>query len=159
MTRVVRLLVERFGVLDGNGFVGMTALLDAFGKTIDETGARLKAMSDADRPGKIVVAVMTDGQENSSTEYTQAAIQAKVKHQTEKYKWEFVYLGANVDAKQQAAFIGVVTSNAMNYASTPEGVKRAVGSFSSNVGAYRQGGATGMSWSPQQEQENSPDKK
>ena len=63
-----------------------TALLDAIGRTIDNTGKRLAAMKEQDRPGKVVVAIFTDGLENASTDYTEKDISKMIKHQQEKYQ-------------------------------------------------------------------------
>src|SRR5262245_251619 len=68
-----------------------TPLLDAMGKTIVEVGERLKAMSEAERPNKVVFVVITDGHENASKEYKKAAIQDMIKRQQDVYKWEVVF--------------------------------------------------------------------
>ncbi|MFM7317054.1 MAG: vWA domain-containing protein [bacterium] len=80
-----------------------TALLDAMGKTIDEIGKRLAATAEADRPCKVIVACMTDGEENSSRQYSNDAIAAIIRHQQEKYSWEFVFLGATIDSRRMAS--------------------------------------------------------
>src|SRR5262249_34920935 len=77
---------------------GSTALLDAVGRAIIETGERLRNMKEADRPGLVVFVILTDGQENSSREFQLAKIKEMVQHQQDVYKWQFTYLGANQDA-------------------------------------------------------------
>ena len=94
---------------------GNTALLDAIGRTIDETGARLAAMAEADRPGKVVVAIMTDGLENASVTFTWTDINEKIRHQTEVYKWEFLFLGANQDAIATAAKISIAAGDSSTF--------------------------------------------
>tara|TARA_Y100000310_G_scaffold309196_1_gene353090 strand:+ start:33 stop:650 length:618 start_codon:yes stop_codon:yes gene_type:complete len=86
---------------------GGTALLDALGRSITETGTRLAALSEDERPDQVIVAVITDGEENSSREHTKAQIKKLIEHQQEKYNWKFVYLGANQDAFAEARGLGV----------------------------------------------------
>ena len=77
---------------------GMTALLDAIGVSIDSVGKRLASTNEDERPEKVMVIILTDGEENSSKEYSAKSIKEKVKHQEENYKWEFLFLGAGIDA-------------------------------------------------------------
>ena len=77
---------------------GMTALLDAIGKTIVSTGNKLKALPEAERPGTVIVAVVTDGMENASQVYTKDRVASLIKQQTDEWNWNFTFLGANMDA-------------------------------------------------------------
>ena len=77
---------------------GSTALLDSIGRLVVDAGARLAALPEHDRPGTVVVAVMTDGFENASREWTHASIKALVDQQTKDYGWQFLYMGADQDA-------------------------------------------------------------
>ena len=86
---------------------GMTALLDAVGRAIAETGERLAAMPEPDRPGLVVFVIVTDGQENSSKEYTKPQIKEMIERQQNDYKWQFTFLGANQDAFAEAHGIGI----------------------------------------------------
>lgn len=99
---------------------GGTALLDAVASTIDATGARLRRMPEAQRPGKILCLIITDGAENASKEFTAAQVKTRIEHQRTKYAWEFVYLGANQDAFAEAQAMGI--NFAGNYAATAKGV-------------------------------------
>jgi len=92
-----------------------TALLDAIGRTIDELGARLAAQPEAQRPGQVIVAILTDGLENASTHYTWRDVAARIRHQTNVYQWEFLFLGANQDAIATAARLNIVAENAATY--------------------------------------------
>jgi uncharacterized protein YegL len=85
---------------------GMTAMNDGLGVAIDNTGKWLAAMNEEDRPGKVMVAVFTDGMENYSREYTLKQVQDKIKEQTEKYSWEFVYLGTDITTTKAADDLG-----------------------------------------------------
>jgi hypothetical protein len=95
---------------------GMTALLDAVGRAIAETGERLARTAEAERPGLVVFVVVTDGQENSSREYTKARIKEMIEHQQSVYNWQFTFLGANQDAFAEAGGLGIDASGVANYA-------------------------------------------
>jgi hypothetical protein len=135
--------------------VGGTALLDAMGQCIDETGKRLAELPDKERPERVIFCVVTDGEENSSHDFTAAQIAEKVKHQTEKYGWQFVFLGANMDSIAAAATLGIQAQSAMNYQATPVGTAKAYAAFSRNVASSRTGGAVNMDWSAAQRKDNS----
>ena len=77
---------------------GMTALLDAVGRSIDEVGKRYDAMSEEDRPAQVIFMIMTDGEENSSEEYNLEQIKEKTKKRQDENKWEFVFMGADQNA-------------------------------------------------------------
>lgn len=77
---------------------GNTALYDAVGMSITDTGEYLAAMAEAERPDKVIFIVQTDGEENSSKDWHLEQIQNIINHQTEKYSWEFIYLGMGTDA-------------------------------------------------------------
>jgi hypothetical protein len=77
---------------------GSTALLDAIGRTIQETDRRVEAMADADKPAQVIVAVFTDGFENASTQFTSTAISALIRRYRDEKGWEFLFLAANQDA-------------------------------------------------------------
>lgn len=100
-----------------------TALLDAMGKAITEFGAELAAMGEKQRPGVVILAVMTDGAENSSFEYSWEAIEAMVQHQENTYQWQILYLGANQDAIAVGARLGIHRDRAMTYAASAVGTR------------------------------------
>lgn len=93
----------------------MTAMLDATGRFITEIGEQLAAMPEDQRPGTVICLIMTDGYENASKEWSWAAVKELITHQREKYNWQFIFLGANIDAEQVAAQMGVPLGNAMTY--------------------------------------------
>ena len=95
---------------------GGTALLDAVGRAINETGQRLAAMAEDDRPGLVAFVVMTDGQENSSREFIRATIKDMIQQQKEKYSWQFTFLGADQDAFAAAEDMGTDAMGAANFA-------------------------------------------
>ncbi len=132
---------------------GGTALLDAVGRSISETGQRLSATPEDQRPGLVVFVILTDGQENSSKEFTQEKIKEMIKTQSESYKWQFVFLGANQDSFASAGGIGITSNMAANYTSAG----MAFAATSSNVARSRSmvksGLAADMSYSAEQREE------
>jgi len=114
---------------------GMTALLDAVGRAVNETGERLCQMDDEDRPGLVVFVIVTDGKENSSHEFTKTQIKEMIERQSSQYRWQFTFLGANQDAFGEAGAIGINTAAAANY--TPENSAKAFLCASANVGRMR----------------------
>lgn len=97
--------------------MGSTALLDAVGRIIDDTGKRLAALPQDQRPDKILVVIITDGEENSSCTYSKQQVIEMVTHQRDVYKWEFVFLAADMDKiATEAAARGIgIHSNKMSY--------------------------------------------
>lgn len=126
---------------------GSTALLDAIGRTINETGKRLGDMPDADRPEKVLFVILTDGLENSSREFSNNRINDMITHQRDKYGWQFVYLGANQDAIATAAKMGIQPQSAMTYTATAEGAANTFGALSRQTTSYRSAGTKDFAWS------------
>jgi len=129
-------------LLDRNSYKprGWTALVDAFGKTIVATGERLAKMPEAERPGKVIFVVVTDGQENASKDWRLSQIKEMVKTQEDTFKWQFVFLGAGIDAMQDSMAYGVKAGKAMNVGKTGDGIARAFAATSRNVADYRSSG-------------------
>ena len=94
---------------------GCTALLDAVGKSIHHIGNVHKYAREEDRPEKTVFVITTDGMENASREYSYDRVRRMIEHQKEKYGWEFLFLGANIDAAKEAARFGIAEDRAANY--------------------------------------------
>jgi len=94
---------------------GSTALLDAMGRMITEAGAALAALPEDERPGSVVVAIMTDGLENASREWTHRAVKALVEQQSTTYAWQFLYMGADQDAIEVGHALGVSGEHAVTY--------------------------------------------
>ena len=117
---------------------GGTPLLDALGQTIDSTGRALAAIPEANRPNKVVFVVITDGQENSSHQHTKASVKERIDHQSSHYNWQFVFLGANQDAFDEAGAVGIAMGNAANFA--PARMQAAFAATAANVASYRRSG-------------------
>ncbi len=101
---------------------GATALLDAVGKTILDVGRRLSALPEEERPDKVIFVITTDGMENASREFTHKKVKELLKHQQERYNWEFIFLGANIDAVKEAGNIGIRRGDAFDFRASPKGV-------------------------------------
>jgi uncharacterized protein YegL len=115
---------------------GGTALLDAIGRTIDETGARLAAMPEAERPGKVIIAILTDGEENSSREYSAAHIADLIEAKKER-GWQFVFLAANQDAIATASALSIDAADALNFTCNEAGTADAFMEMSAKVSEKR----------------------
>ena len=94
---------------------GTTALLDAVGRAVNETGQRLAKIDEQDRPGLVVFVIMTDGQENSSVEFSNEQIKRMIEEQQTKYNWHFTFLGAGQGAFKEAGKMGIGPDGAANF--------------------------------------------
>ena len=94
---------------------GCTALIDAIGGAIHHIGNVHKYAREEDRPEYTVFVITTDGLENASHRYSSDEVKAMVNHQKEKYGWEFLFLGANIDAVETAARFGIAEDRAVNF--------------------------------------------
>jgi uncharacterized protein YegL len=119
---------------------GCTALLDAVGKTILEVGYRLSKTHENNRPGKVIFVITTDGFENASREFTYEKVKQLIQHQQEKYNWEFIFLGANIDAEKEADSIGIHVNNAFSFEASKDGVECMYNMISEEVVERRQAG-------------------
>lgn len=122
---------------------GATALLDAMGRTITMVGERLAAKPESERPGKVVIMVITDGHENRSREWTRDRVQALVEHQRQLYSWQFAFLGANMDAIAEAQTMGMSGAAAMDFQHNASGVRHMYKQAAGAMRSYR--GAGGQS--------------
>ena len=100
---------------------GCTALLDAVGGAIHHIGNVHKYAREEDRPEKTLFVITTDGMENASRRYTYDKVRSMIRHEKEKYGWEFLFLGANIDAAREAARFGIGADRAANYHADHQG--------------------------------------
>ena len=125
---------------------GGTALLDAMGTTINSVGAKLSALPEDERPSKVIFLIITDGQENSSRSFTKEQVKSMVEHQRDVYSWEFVFMGANIDAIGEGTSLGISAQNTMNYAPSAVGTRSLYSSVSSSMTGYRGGSSSKASY-------------
>jgi len=125
------------------GARGTTPLLDAVGQAIGHTGSMLEAIAEDRRPGKVIFVIQTDGLENASREYTWEKVRDMIKEQTDKYSWQFIFLGMGLNTFKQGEALGIrnvvnaVANNAVSHAHTYD-------AMSSYTSAYRSGHAHDM---------------
>lgn len=125
---------------------GTTALLDAIGSTINKIGNVQKQTSEDQRAGKVLFVVTTDGLENASCEYTHKKIQSMINRQKEAYGWEFIFIGANIDAVKTAKEFGIAEEFAVNYHADEEGTELNYRVMSETISSFRQGKKLDRSW-------------
>ncbi|ALS78636.1 hypothetical protein AUO94_08160 [Planococcus kocurii] len=125
---------------------GMTALLDAIGSTIQKISNVQKSTVQEQRAGKVMVVITTDGLENSSCEYTYKKIHEMIAMQKKQAHWEFIFLGANIDAVATARQFGVNEEFAVNYHADAKGTQLNYDVLSEAVTSFRTGKKIDRSW-------------
>ena len=125
---------------------GSTALLDAIGITINNIGKALSDTKEEDRPGKVLFVIITDGMENSSREFSYEKVKKMVEHQKSKYSWDFIFLGANIDAIKTANSFGISADMATNFVSDSAGTQLNYKIVSEVVSSFRKGKNVDKSW-------------
>lgn len=118
---------------------GMTALLDAIGRAVVETGDTLSRIQEHERPGKVVFVVITDGLENASSEYTRERVFDMISHQRDVYDWQFLFMAANQDAIATGATMGFAPTASMTYNASATGVKSMYAVAKGALSDYRMG--------------------
>ena len=119
---------------------GSTALLDAIGSTIHKIGNAQKHTAEDYRAEKVMFVIITDGEENSSREYSAEKVKAQIERQKTKYGWEFIFLGANIDAVQTAGRFGIAPDRAIDYLADSEGTELNFKVMASAVATFREAG-------------------
>ena len=132
--RAVSPLTEKNYTVGGN-----TALLDALGKTIRKIREVQEHTAEDYRAEKVLFTIITDGQENASREYSAESIKTRIERQKEKYGWEFVFFGANMDAVLEAGKLRIGADRAQNYCADAIGTSVAYTAMSAFSTAYRGG--------------------
>jgi hypothetical protein len=118
---------------------GMTALLDAIGTTIDELGNKLAALPEDQRPGQVMIAIITDGLENASKVYSLEQVRGRITHQTEVYNWDVQFIGAGLEAMEQGHLLNVPMAACRQVSDDSKGLRAAYASVSRTLTAHRTG--------------------
>ncbi len=126
---------------------GCTARLDAMGQSIRHIGNVHKYARAADRPEHTLFVITTDGMENASSTYTVAQVKALIERQRSRYGWEFLFLGANMDAVTAAQDMGIDPSRAVRYRSDAVGTRKNFKAASDAVCCMRSKGTIPAAWS------------
>ena len=125
---------------------GTTALLDAVGKTIGKMINVQKHSDHEERAEKVMFVIITDGLENASVEYSYHQIHKMIEHQKKNYQWEFIFLGANIDAAEVAGRFGIAKDRAANFHSDSEGTQLNYDVISETVSQLREKGSIDSDW-------------
>ncbi|MDY4953947.1 MAG: hypothetical protein SO073_04845 [Candidatus Onthomonas sp.] len=118
---------------------GCTALLDAIGRTVNKVANVHRGMAEEYRPERVMFVIITDGFENASREYNWDKVKSMVEHYKAKYHWEFLFLGANLDAIGTAARFGISADRAVQYHSDHIGTQVNYQAVSQAVSDFREG--------------------
>jgi len=138
---------------------GTTALLDAVGKTISKMIHVQRRASEEERAGKVMFVIITDGMENASVEYSYNKINKMIDHQKKNYEWEFIFLGANIDAAEVAGRFGIAKDRAANYHADSEGTRLNYDVISDTVSQLREKGSVASDWKEKIDQDYEKRKK
>jgi uncharacterized protein YegL len=134
-------------ITDKEYFVrGSTALLDAVGKTINKIGNVQKHTAEDERAENIMFIITTDGMENASREFSYEKVRGMIEHQKNKYGWEFIFLGANIDAVATAERFGIRKDRAVNYNADSEGTLLNFEVISETVSCVRENCSISENW-------------
>ncbi len=126
---------------------GCTALIDAIGDAIHHIGSIHKYARPEDVPAHTVFVITTDGMENASRKHSAEEVRRKIKQQTEKDGWEFLFIGANIDAVETAGRFGIARDRAVNYRADKKGTHVLYECVSKAVGSIRANAPMSAKWS------------
>lgn len=125
---------------------GSTALLDAIGRTIDKIVNVQRRVSESARASKVLFVIITDGMENSSKEYHVRRIKEMIQYERDQYGWEFLFLGANIDAIEVASHFGITHDRAVNYCPDSDGTQLNYSVLSKTISHVRAGNPVDSEW-------------
>lgn len=132
---------------------GNTALLDAVGKTIIKTVNVQKNAGEGEQADKVMFVIITDGMENSSTEFSYSQIKKMIHHEKNVYGWEFLFLGANIDAEETAGRYGIDSDRAVNYYADSQGLKNSYESVNEAIFEIRTKSSIPKDWKKRAEKD------
>ena len=125
---------------------GMTALLDAIGRTIMDTAGRMEREGICPAKRTVLFMIMTDGMENNSKEYDKASVKALIEATTKDYHWNYIFMGANIDSIAEAGSIGISARHAVNYAHNSTGIAQTFDRMDEAAKEVRETGNVGQDW-------------
>lgn len=143
-----RLPLDRVNALTRKEYYvrGCTALLDAVGGAVHHIGNVHKYAREEDRPERTLFVITTDGMENASRQYDYRRVKAMIQRQKERYGWEFLFLGANIDAVREADRFGITAERAANYHADHQGTEVIYGAVSEAVCSFRASRPLAADW-------------
>lgn len=136
-----------------------TPLLDAMGRGINDLENSLAEMKESEKPSRVIIVIITDGQENSSLEFRKDQIEKMIKEKQEKASWQFVFLSADLAAIGDALATGIHATSTMSYDKTSRGTKEAWISASMRIAAYRSGRSKDVSFTEEDRARQHSEKK
>ena len=150
-----RLDIQAIGSLTEKNYQvgGSTALLDAIGSTINKIGNVQKHSAYEHRASKVLFVIITDGEENASREFSSQRIKKMIEHQMKKYNWEFIFLGANIDAVETSKMYGIRPDRTQNYHADARGVNLNFDVMSKTVANFRMNANIDEDWKEQIEKD------
>ncbi|MGI6696794.1 MAG: vWA domain-containing protein [Christensenellales bacterium] len=125
---------------------GCTALLDAIGLSIQKIGNAQKHTAEEYQAEKVIFVIITDGAENASRVFSPDKVKKLIKKQKERYQWEFIFLGANIDAVETASHFGIAADRAQNFHADSQGVEVNFSAMSAAVSAFRETNSVPDDW-------------
>ncbi|SHK68402.1 hypothetical protein SAMN05216582_11261 [Selenomonas ruminantium] len=125
---------------------GMTALLDAVGRTVMDTVNRMDKDGVCPARRRVLFLIMTDGKENDSKEYSKADIKSMIETAAKEYNWNFIFMGANIDSVSEAQSIGIGADHAIDYDHNSSGVRQSFLRMDAAVTEMRETGSVGDNW-------------
>ena len=156
-----RLPLEQVPALTEKDYVpgGCTALLDAVGETIRHIAHIHKYARPEDVPEKTVVVITTDGMENASRRYSREQVKRLIEHEQEKYGWEFIFLGANIDAAETAEGMGISRDRSANFMADDAGLELCFAAASEAVSCAQRRAPLAASWKNRVEEDHAARKR
>lgn len=125
---------------------GMTALLDAVGRTVMDTADKMGKKGICPAKRRVLFLIMTDGKENDSKEYSKATVKKMIEEATEKYHWNFVFMGANIDSVAEAESLGISARHAADYSHDSKGVQQSFARMGAAAREVRETGSVSEDW-------------
>lgn len=116
---------------------GGTALIDSMSRLIKEVGKDLDSLEESEKPDRVLFVTITDGEENSSREYTNEQLKEMINHQSDSYNWAFSYIGANQDSFGVAGNMGISSGSTINYNASTYGINNMFTTLSNATTRYR----------------------
>lgn len=123
---------------------GLTSLLDAIGRAITDVGTRLEKTAEVVRPGKVIMVIITDGQENSSKEYKRSAILDMINTQRDEFSWDFIFLAADEGGIKDAQSIGIQSGKRGMFSKAGGGTRAVYDTITQSITSYRTGGSSDL---------------
>ena len=132
---------------------GSTALLDAIGFAIGKIGKVQQITAEGARAGQVLFVIITDGMENASREFTYANVKQLIEYRKAEFSWEFIFLGANIDAAETAEHVGISRNRAQNYHADKAGVDLNFSVMSENIAQFRKNAGMPADWNKKVEED------